>query len=310
MNFQKYYQDFDLSLKLITEIQKIFIAKTDFTPFVALELEFFLENAKNFKKSEEFLQSLITIAKNYSIQINNAEIETGEGQFEVSLKYSDNIIKLCSDLHKLKDIISHLALSYKLKANFSAKPLQNSDVGNGLHIHISLWQKNINLYQKKENQFSDLLLESIAGLLEFLPNSMPFFTICDDDFLRFHECFNIDQDNIRHKSFYNFAPTNVSWGVNNRTTALRIPNNNQEQEKNRIEHRVPSSNCNPALAISAILLSILYGIENNLTPPDRVWGNAFDKQYQLDSLPLNYEEGLNKFNNSNLVLMLEKIIEK
>ena len=78
------------------------------------------------------------------------------------------------------------------------------------------------------------------------------------------------------------SPINISWGYDNRTTAIRIPKS--ENENRRIEFRVPPANINPDIVILKVLEAIKYGIENRLNPPEPIYGNAFDKQYQLKRL--------------------------
>ena len=59
-----------------------------------------------------------------------------------------------------------------------------------------------------------------------------------------------------------WAPTNVTWGIDNRTTALRaIP---AGSKATRVEHRLPGADSNPYLALAASLASGLYGIEKKL----------------------------------------------
>ena len=73
-----------------------------------------------------------------------------------------------------------------------------------------------------------------------------------------------------------WAPTNATWGVENRTTALRvIPGSASSQ---RIEYRVVAADTNPYLALAAVLGSGLAGIEQKLTATDAIQGNAYEQQ--------------------------------
>ncbi len=72
-----------------------------------------------------------------------------------------------------------------------------------------------------------------------------------------------------------WASTAVSWGVDNRTAALRLIGDMPASF--RLEHRVPGADANPYLALAAMVAAGLYGIEHRLplhTPP--VQGNAYD----------------------------------
>lgn len=74
-----------------------------------------------------------------------------------------------------------------------------------------------------------------------------------------------------------WAPTEATWGVENRTTALRvIPGSDKSQ---RIEYRLGSADANPYLALAAAIGSGLYGIENELEPEAEVKGNSYEQNH-------------------------------
>ena len=69
-----------------------------------------------------------------------------------------------------------------------------------------------------------------------------------------------------------WAPTNATWGVENRTCALRvIPGSAKSQ---RVEYRIAAADCNPYLGIAVALASGLWGIEHELELSDAIVGNA------------------------------------
>ena len=74
-----------------------------------------------------------------------------------------------------------------------------------------------------------------------------------------------------------WAPTDASWGIENRTCALRaIPGSVKSQ---RVEYRVGPADANPYLALAAALATGLWGIENEIEPTDMVSGNAYEKTF-------------------------------
>ena len=74
-----------------------------------------------------------------------------------------------------------------------------------------------------------------------------------------------------------WAPTNATWGVENRTTALRvIPGSSKSQ---RVEYRVAAADSNPYLALAAALASGAWGIENQVEPPAPIFGNAYAQKH-------------------------------
>jgi glutamine synthetase len=74
-----------------------------------------------------------------------------------------------------------------------------------------------------------------------------------------------------------WAPTSATWGVENRTTALRvIPGS---EKSTRVEFRVAAADGNPYLALAAAVGAGLWGIENKLKLGEPVQGNAYDKKH-------------------------------
>ena len=74
-----------------------------------------------------------------------------------------------------------------------------------------------------------------------------------------------------------WAPTDATWGIDNRTCALRvIPGSPKAQ---RVEYRVAAADANPYLALAASLGAGLWGIENAIEPDAPVTGNAYEKSF-------------------------------
>jgi glutamine synthetase len=92
-----------------------------------------------------------------------------------------------------------------------------------------------------------------------------------------------------------WAPTNVTWGVDNRTTALRAISSGVKST--RVEHRLPAADANPYLSLAASLASGLYGIENSVELPAPT-GNAYEAK--APALPRSLEEGTELFRSSKI----------
>lgn len=74
-----------------------------------------------------------------------------------------------------------------------------------------------------------------------------------------------------------WAPTEATWGVDNRTCALRvIPGSAKSQ---RVEYRIAAADANPYIAFAAALGSGLWGIENRIEPEKPVIGNAYEQRF-------------------------------
>ena len=120
------------------------------------------------------------------------------------------------------------------------------------HIHQSLWSKDKseNLFYSagQDNNMSDLFKHYLAGQLYCMPYILPMYAPTINSYKRLVEGA--------------WAPTTITWGLDNRTTALRVLN--PSAAYTRLETRIPGSDTNPYLAMSAALASGLYGIKNKL----------------------------------------------
>ncbi len=150
--------------------------------------------------------------------------------------------------------------------------------GSALNVHVNLIDYNgNNLFYMYEKDCSSYLLHSIGGLCAMLKKHMLYFAPNDNSYFRF-----------RYPDIN--TPTTVSWGKNNRTAAIRIPDFNGDLAKCRLEHRVPGADSDLQEVLLAIIKGVNFGLENKVTPPPRVYGVASDAQYKMDKLPLSMED--------------------
>src|SRR3989475_8182296 len=100
----------------------------------------------------------------------------------------------------------------------------------------------------------------LAGVLNTMPELMAIYAPTINSYKRYVEG--------------TWAPLNTTWGMDNRTCAVRVINNGRRAI--RLENRVPGADANFYLVFAATLASGLYGIENALELPPRLDGNAYD----------------------------------
>jgi glutamine synthetase len=130
-----------------------------------------------------------------------------------------------------------------------------------MHVHVSL------LDQQGRNLFDDgglgspLLRHAVGGLIATMPDVMPLLAPNPNSFRR-----------LRPNSY---APTAPTWGYENRSVSLRIPQAGGAAR--RIEHRVAGSDANPFLVLAAVLAGAHHGIANRIEPPPESVGNAYDQ---------------------------------
>ena len=92
------------------------------------------------------------------------------------------------------------------------------------------------------------------------------------------------------------APTGICWAYDNRTASVRVPGGNFGAR--RIEHRVAGGDVNPYLFLAAVLGSALVGIEDKLTPPAPITGNAYIQK--MPQVPGSWGEAIDAFEKSPL----------
>lgn len=245
---------------------------------IGCELEFFLLT-KNQDEVDDFIAELTQ--KNWLV-----EKERGAAQIEVKTDFTDDLEALCFELEDKKNFIKNLAAKKNLAATFAAQPFAD-DCGNALQFNISLHdQTGENLF----NQNEQLLLDSINSLLAATKQMMIFFAPKAEDYLRFSR--ELNQKLFRQGKF--IAPTNLSFGNNNRTCAIRIA---KGESGKRLEYRLGAADADPRLCISALLVALSKKSEKKFTP---IFGNAFEDQFALEDLCQSLEEAREEFKKSPL----------
>ena len=207
-----------------------------------------------------FLTALYEGCAAMGIPAQSTTSEAGIGQFEVTLTHQD-ALRAADDTWLFKALIRGLARQHGMVATFMAKPFDD-DAGNGMHMHFSvLDSEGRNLFDDGTGEGAPLLREAVAGCLAAMRASTLLFA--------------------PHANSYDrlvpgaHAPTAICWAHENRTAALRIPGG--APAARRIEHRVAGGDINPYLSFAAILGAAMLGIEDALTPPAPITGNAYDQ---------------------------------
>jgi glutamine synthetase len=211
--------------------------------------------------------------------------ESAPSQFEINVAHSDDVMLLADQVIRMQRTIRAVSARHGFVASFMPKPIDD-EAGNGLHVHCSLLdEKGINVFDDGGEEGSDLLRYAVAGCLELLPASMLLFAPSFNAYRRFQPG--------------NHAPTESAWGYDNRTTAIRIPES--PSAARRIEHRVAGADANPYLVLAAVLAGIWHGIDNTLSPPNPIEGNAWDQEIDAPALPTTMDEAISVFDKSDVL---------
>lgn len=249
--------------------------KAGFTPYFSQEFEWFnfeetpqSLHEKNFNKlnaltpgmfgysilrstyRNDFFTALFEDTRKLNVPLEGLHTETGPGVYEAAIAYS-GVLEAADRAVLFKSATKEIAYKHGIIATFMAKISENLPGCSG-HVHQSLWDKkstkNLFYSEKDANKMSDVFKSYIAGQLHCLPQILPFVAPTINSYKRLCEGY--------------WAPTTVTWGVDNRTVALRaLP---AGSKSSRLETRVVGSDTNPYLAMAACLAAGLYGVKNNL----------------------------------------------
>ena len=201
-------------------------------------------------ENDGFYYDLFDLLMKFNIPLEGLHTETGPGVYEAAILH-DHVLEAADRAVLLKTAVKEIAYKHGIMATFMAKWNENLP-GCGGHVHQSLWSrdKSENLFYNADdiNKMSELHKQYLAGQLYCLPHILPMYAPTINSYKRLVEGA--------------WAPTTITWAVENRTTAFRVINSSPAYT--RLETRIPGSDTNPYLAIAAALASGLYGIKNKL----------------------------------------------
>lgn len=189
------------------------------------------------------------------VPFKRIEKERGLNQFEVVLGTAP-AADMVAHLQALKSKINEQAKALHVTAEFAPKP--NADEpSSGMHLHVHLENdEKQNVFFKTEDETSEALGQALAGMLGTIPLAMDIWCPTTEGHARY-----ADVDHV---------PRTLSWGMNNRYSALRIPATINPFKV--VEHRMCGADANPEKAITALLAGILVGFEQELLLPEQEFG--------------------------------------
>ena len=224
------------------------------------------------------------------IEAEHHEVATS-GQCEINLVY-DEMITMADSVVTVKNIVKVKAKRKNKVATFMPKPIFG-DNASAMHTHVSLWNDKVNVMFDQDDEVAQLSQTAryyIGGVMDHASALCAITNPTTNSYKRLVPGFE--------------APVNVCWGLGNRSTAIRVPMYNRNQEKSkRIEYRVPDPTANIYLLEAALLLAGLHGIKNKIDPGDPVEENVYKlspekkREYNIGSLPVSLKEALDSLNS-------------
>lgn len=210
---------------------------------------------------EPLFSDIYRAAEAQGIPAETVISEYAPGQYELTLNYRKDILRAADDLVMLKRLVRLQARRRGVTACFMAKPIADY-AGSGMHLHVSLADgEGRNVFREREGEaWAPTLLHALGGLSATMAESMLVFAPHANSWRRF-----VAQS---------YAPVAPSWGVNNRSVALRIPAG--DPAARRIEHRPSGVDANPYLVAATVLAGIARGISRSADPGPETTGNGYE----------------------------------
>ena len=272
--------------------------------FVGPELEFFIFESENEPilmdhggyfyggKWGEIRKASQLYLKEIGIDCEYNHHEVAPSQHEIDLKFAD-AMTTADSIMLAKYVIKRVSRKLGLFASFMPKPITGL-CGNGMHLHLSLWQKNKNLFFKNKGDFlSDLAKKFIMGLINYGKE----IQLVSNQWVNSYKRLTPGYE----------APVYLAWGKRNRSVYIRVPEYQPGKEKpSRIELRSPDPACNIYLALAIIQTAGVQGIKENLKllPPEEKdiyeMTKTEMKRKKIETLSKNLKEALEIFKKSKL----------
>ena len=233
----------------------------------------------------EFYRDLLDLGEAMDFPIEGLHTETGPGVLEAAIAH-DDALRAADKAALFKTFTKVLAQRSEWMATFMAK-WSPEWPGQSGHMHASLFGiedgKSVFFDDAKPHNMSDEMRWFVGGQQKLMPELLSMVACTVNSYSRLIPGF--------------WAPTNATWGVENRTTALRvIPGSRKSQ---RVEYRIAAADINPYIALAACIGSGLWGIEHKIEPTAAVVGNAYEQEFPAElTIPATLYEAAGRLRQS------------
>ncbi len=212
----------------------------------------------------DFYRLLLRTCEEMDFPIEGLHEETGPGVLEAALKV-DSGLKAADKAALFKTFTKVLAQRSGMIATFMAKWSPDWPGQSG-HVHMSLRDENgqsVFHDDSKPANISDRMRHFVGGQQRLMPELLSMIAPTINSFTRLIPGF--------------WAPTEASYGIDNRTCALRAICGSEKSQ--RVEYRISAADANPYVILAAALASGMWGIENKVEPEGPVEGNAYEQKF-------------------------------
>jgi len=226
-----------------------------------------------------------------TVEAQHHEVATG-GQCEIDMRFAP-LVQMADNLLKFKYVIKNTAKMNNRTVTFMPKPLFG-DNGSGMHVHVSLWKGDQNLFFGDGYAgLSEMAMYAIGGILKHAASLCAITNPTTNSYKRLVPGYE--------------APVNLAYSRRNRSASIRIPLYSTSPKAKRIEFRCPDPSANPYLAFSAILMAAIDGIQNKIDPGQPLDRDIYDMEPEelakVPKTPGSLREALNSLANDHAYLL-------
>ncbi|HYL03844.1 MAG TPA: hypothetical protein VEU54_10560 [Steroidobacteraceae bacterium] len=232
----------------------------------------------------ELYQELLKLGADMRMPIEGLHTETGPGVIEAALHHCE-ALEAADRAALFKTFVKVLAQRRGLMATFMAKWSQQLPGQSG-HLHVSLTRQDGSSAfhdTAAPHTMSQEMRWFVGGQQALMPELLAMVASTVNSYTRLVPGF--------------WAPTSATWGVENRTCALRVIQGGPGSQ--RVEYRIAAADINPYLALAAAIGSGLWGIERRIEPDEPIVGNAYDRKLPAKrALPRTLTEAAERLSQS------------
>jgi glutamine synthetase len=225
------------------------------------------------------IRTIIELMPEIGVDIITANCEYAGSQWEINFAPGHGLAGP-DHAFTFKNGVKEISRRDGYLATFMTKPFRDSS-GSGCHTHISLVdaKTGAGVFGSDDDPqgITDTFRSFIAGQLRYA-------NAIDAVIAPTVNCH-------RRRRRHTFSPTNISWGLEDRTALIRVKGGSAASKHS--EYRAPTGLSNPYLVGAALVASGLKGIEDGLSPPEPSKpGIPAEEDESLEKLPSSLPEAL------------------
>ncbi|MEJ7732695.1 MAG: glutamine synthetase family protein [Polyangiaceae bacterium] len=209
-------------------------------------------------QQSKLMAAILDGLRAFDCEVEALHTETGPGVYEIAIGYDEGL-RAADKAALAKVALKQIAHEHGLAVTFMAK--WNAELpGSSGHLHQSLWRGKDSAFQGKGGEPNEIMRHYVGGQCALMPELTALYSPTINSYKRYVPGV--------------WAPLTATWGVENRTTAIRLIGLGSPAA--RVEYRQTAADINPYTAMATCLAAGLWGIENRVEPPPEVRGDAGD----------------------------------